>query len=121
MPPDPVVGLYDQLVSEELRRILAEIEPSRIVTEPPDAADAPTAIAEYLRRIIERALRATPEKDRAARQADLCNALLSWLRQGAVADVVGAEEALALPMSILREVKAVGRGAALSPPRRLTR
>jgi hypothetical protein len=48
---DPVPGLYEQLVTEGLTRLLA--------------------VAEHLQRIIERALRTIPEEERLTRQAEL--------------------------------------------------
>ena len=70
MPSDPVSGLYEQLVTVELKRLLETLEPIRVDTRSPDAADAHVAVAEHLRRIVERALRAVPEAERLTRQAE---------------------------------------------------
>ena len=60
----PVQGLYEKLITEELERLLAELEPAQVARGSLDAADAHVAVAEYLRRIIERALCSFPEDDR---------------------------------------------------------
>ena len=81
VPSEPVSGLYEHLVTVELKRLLEALEPIRVDVGSPDAADAHVAVAEHLRRIIERALRAVPEAERLTRQAELCNAILVWLRE----------------------------------------
>jgi len=111
---NPVPGLYEQLVTEELTRLLAALDPDRVAVEGADTADAHLAVAEHLRRILERALRAIPEDDRATRQAELCNAVLSRLRQGPAVESVGPGESLTVPLAVLREIKALDRGAAFS-------
>ena len=76
-----IPGLYEQLLTVELQRLLSALEAGRAKVGSPEAADAHVAVAEHLRRIIERALRAVPEAERLTRQAELCNALLVWLRE----------------------------------------
>src|SRR5437762_10101496 len=51
IPDDPVPGLYEQLVTEELKRLLAGLEPARVDLKPVHVADAHVAVADYLRRI----------------------------------------------------------------------
>ena len=51
---EPVSGLYERLVTEELKRLLAGLDPTRVDVSSPDAADTHVAVAEHLRRIIER-------------------------------------------------------------------
>jgi HKD family nuclease len=115
VPSEPVSGLYEHLVTVELKRLLEAMEPIRVDVGSPDAADAHVAVAEHLRRIIERALRAVPEAERLTRQAELCNALLVWLREeGQAAESAPLGEDLVVPLEILREVRALGRGAAFS-------
>ena len=115
MPPEPVSGLYEQLVTVELKRLLGILEPVRVDIGSPDAADSHVAVAEYLRRIIERALRAVPEAERPTGQAELCNAVLVWLRgEGQTAESAPLGEDLVVPLEVLREVRALGRGAAFS-------
>jgi len=112
---EPVAGLYEQLVTVELRRLLGALEPVRVDVGSPDAADAHVAVAEHLRRIIERALRALPEAERPTGQAKLCNALLVWLREhGQSAGSAPFEEDLVVPLEVLREVRALDRGAAFA-------
>jgi hypothetical protein len=115
VPSEPVSGLYEQLVTVELKRLLEALEPIRVDVGAADAADAHVAVAEHLRGIIERALRAVPEAERLTRQAELCNAVLVWLREeGQAAESAPLGEALVVPLEILREVRALGRGAAFS-------
>src|SRR4051812_30096672 len=109
VPSDPISGLYEQLVSVERKRLLAALEPTRVDVASPDAADAHVALAEHLRRIIERALRAIPEAERLTHQAELCNAVLAWLRkEGEAAESAPEGEDLVVPLEILREVRALG-------------
>jgi superfamily II DNA or RNA helicase/HKD family nuclease len=114
VPPEPVAGLYERLVTEELRRLLAGLDPTRVGLASPDAADSHVGVAEHLRGIIERALRAIPEEDRSSRQAQLCNAVLKWLREGQAAESVSPGEALVVPLQVLDEVRALNRGGAFS-------
>ena len=106
---DPVPGLYEQLVTEELRRLLDGLEPARFDLKPLHSADAHFAVAEHLRRILERALRAVPEEERLTRQPELCNAVLTWLRDGQAVEAVNADEALVVPLTVLREIRALTR------------
>jgi HKD family nuclease len=114
LTPEPVSGLYERLVTEELRRLLAGLDPARIDLAPPDDGDSHVAVAEHLRRIIERALRAVPEEDRLTRQAQLCNAVLEWLR-GGQGESIGPGESLVVPLELLREVRTLSRAGAFSP------
>ena len=117
MASKPVSGLYEQLVTVELQRLLHELDSGRVATAAPDVADAHVAVAEHVRRVIERALRAVPEAERPRRQAELCNAVLAWLREdGQASEVAPPGEDLVVPLEVLREVRAIGRGAALSGP-----
>src|SRR6516162_6771853 len=112
---DSVPGLYEQLVTQELKRLLESLNPAQVALDGPDAADAHVAISDHLRRIIERVLRAIPEEERLTRQAQLCNALISWLHHEAAHGSVSPTDALAVPVEILREIKSTGRGAAFVP------
>ena len=116
MSYDPIPGLYEQLVTEELERLLRGLEPSRVHVETADAGDTHVAVANHLRRILERALHAVPENERLTRQAVLCNAVLGWLRDGQAPEAVTSGEALVVPLTVLREVRALSRGAAFSAP-----
>ena len=114
MADEPVPGLYEQLVTEELTRLLARLAPAQVAQSGLHVADAHLAVAGHLRRVLERVLRAIPEDERLARQAELSNALLAWLREASGADSVTADDALAVPLSLLREIKALDRGAAFA-------
>lgn len=119
MPNEPVPGLYERLLTQELRRLLRALDPSQVDYESPDAADSHVAVADHLRSVLERVLRSLPEEDRPIHQAELCNSLLGWLQRD-VADRSEADgDALVLPPSVLREVrsKAPGLGNARQTPR----
>ena len=111
---DSVPGLYEQLVTQEIKRSLESLNPVQVALASPDAADTHVAISDHLRRIIERVLRAIPEEERLTLQAQLCNDLISWLQQEAAQGSVSPADALAVPVEILREIKAAGRGAAFA-------
>ena len=85
---EPIPGLYEQLLTVELQRLLSALEAGRADVGSPDAADAHVAVADHLRRILERALHAVPEDERLTRQAELCNAVLEWLRDGQASESV---------------------------------
>ena len=115
MPPPPVTGLYEQLLTVELERLLSRLAPGQASLAAAEPADSHLAVANHLQRILERALRSVPEDERLARQADICNALLIWLRnrasRGCRAD---QDEALVVPLTLLREVRDLSRGVAFS-------
>lgn len=111
---EPIAGLYEQLLTVELQRLLSGLEAGRADIVPPDGADTHVTVAGHLHRILQRALRALPEGERLTRQAELCNSLLTWLRHEHSAESVDAEEALVVPLTVLREVRALTRGAAFS-------
>ena len=120
LPP----GLYERLVTLELRKSLSLLKSEQMTFGEADEGDAYVLIAEHLRRIFERTLRSLPESDRISKQAELCNKVLSWIHEQmsgdpAVGDEsskteLGLAEALSIPVEILREIKAVDRGAAFA-------
>jgi superfamily II DNA or RNA helicase/HKD family nuclease len=112
----PICGLYEQLLTVELQRLLSALEPGRADVAFAEAADAHIAVAEHLRRLLERALHVVPEDERLTRQAEICNALLAWLRDGQGSDAVEPDDALVVPLTVLREIRALTRGAAFSSP-----
>jgi hypothetical protein len=73
---EPISGLYEQLVTVELKRLLGTLAPARVDIGSPDAADAHVAVAEHLWRMLERALRAVPKAEWLTGQAEVCNAVL---------------------------------------------
>lgn len=100
----------------ELRRLVSILGAGRAEVTPPDPGDAHTAVAEHLRRIIEHALHAVPEDKRLTRQAEISNALLEWLKEEQRSASVAPEDALVIPLAVLREVRALSHGR--SPLRR---
>jgi len=108
---EPVPGLYEQLVTEGLMRLLAGLRPAQIAQSGLDAADAHVAVADHLRRLLERVLRAIPEDERLARQVDISNALIAWIGSAIGVDPGNPDDKLVVPLAMLREVKPIGRGA----------
>ena len=64
-------GLYERLVTLELRKSLSLLKSEQMTLGEADEGDAYVLIAEHLRRIFERTLRSLPESDRVSKQADL--------------------------------------------------
>ena len=114
MPPQPVTGLYEQLLTVELERLLSGLAPGQASLAAAEPADSHLAVATHLQRILERALRAVPEDERLARQADLCNALLAWLRNEHSSDTTDEGESLVAPLTVLHEIRDLSRGVAFS-------
>ncbi|MCC7043453.1 MAG: DUF3427 domain-containing protein [Acidobacteria bacterium] len=106
-------GLYERLITRELRRAIgAEGADNCRIDELP-VEDGYVLVAEHLRRVIARALQAVSGRERVARQAELTNALIEWLQTKAETDAVdGQEDSLELPAEVLREVR---RGLAFAP------
>jgi superfamily II DNA or RNA helicase/HKD family nuclease len=112
--PELIPGLYERLLTIELRRLVSTLGAGRAEVARLDAADAHTAVADYLRRMIEGALNGVPEDERLTRQAEICNALLEWLKDEQPSASIEPEDALVVPLAVLREVRALSRGAALA-------
>jgi hypothetical protein len=110
VPPELITGLYEQLLTIELQRLISALETGRVNLAQPEAADAHVSVANHLRRVLERALRAFPEDERLAGQAELCNALIDWLKDERPGSVE-ADEALVVPLTMLREVRTLTQGA----------
>lgn len=118
MDRDPIPGLYEQLVTEDLKRLLNSLKPDQLALDNPDTADGYIAIAEHLRRLIEQALRAIPEEDRLRRQAELCNNVIAWLQREQTQQALSSGQALIIPVEVLREIKATDRTGVFSSPTR---
>jgi superfamily II DNA or RNA helicase/HKD family nuclease len=109
-----IPGLYAQLLTVGLQRLISSLEAGRADVGSPEAADAHIAVAEHLRRLLERTLHAVPEDERLTRQGQICNALLDWLRDEHRLAPVEPDDSLVVPLTVLREVRTLTRGAALS-------
>lgn len=59
-PPVIKPGIYEQLVTLKLNRLLAELDEDLVCREPLDPADSHEALARHLAELVERALRAVP-------------------------------------------------------------
>jgi superfamily II DNA or RNA helicase/HKD family nuclease len=106
MDRDPIPGLYEQLVTQDLKRLLNSLKPDQVALNNPDTADSYIAMAEHLRRLMEQALRAVPEEDRLKRQAELCNKVIAWLQREQSQQPPSPGEALIIPVEVLREIRA---------------
>ena len=106
MDRDPIPGLYEQLVTQDLKRLLNSLKPDQVALNNPDTADSYVAMAEHLRRLMEQALRAVPEEDRLKRQAELCNKVIAWLQREQSQQPPSPGEALIIPVEVLREIRA---------------
>lgn len=104
-----VPGLYETLVTRELQEAIAELGEGVVDLQPADAGDAHRAVAEHVRRLVERALRSLPEATRLVAQTELCNELLASIRGVPHGAAPEPAEALVAPLSILREVREPGR------------
>lgn len=102
-----VPGLYERLVTRELKQAIDELGEGLAGLEKADSGDAHVAVAAHVRRLVENALRSLPDETRVATQTQLCNALLRTL-----ADVPAAptsDDELVEPLSVLKEVRLPGR------------
>jgi superfamily II DNA or RNA helicase/HKD family nuclease len=104
-----VPGLYETLVTRELQEAIAELGDGVVDLQPADPGDAHRAVAEHVRRLVERALRSLPEATRLAAQAELCNELMASIRGVPEGAAPESAEELVSPLSILREVREPGR------------
>ena len=115
MDKEPIPGLYEQLVTADLKRHLNSLKPAQVELGSPDIADSYVAIAEHLRRVFQHALRAIPEEDRLMRQADLCNSFISWLQKASIRQSISTGETLTIPLQVLHEIKGIDRTGVFSP------
>jgi superfamily II DNA or RNA helicase len=74
-------GLFESLVTQELRERLADVAPDLTSIEPLRNADAADRIAFHLARVIERAIEAFPEADRAEAGARVASAVIARLHE----------------------------------------
>lgn len=105
LPP----GLYEALISADLEAAVAAVEQCLVVErQAMAAAEAPDRIALHLTGVIERVVRAMPEKDRARNGVALARALIERIGGWIVdADVAGADIAGDAPIDsgeVLRSI-----------------
>jgi superfamily II DNA or RNA helicase len=71
-------GLYDLLVTQAIERELSQLgNDRRHDVQPLEPADSHLLLARYIADVVREALRGMPEAERPARQAEICNELLS--------------------------------------------
>src|SRR5262245_61189479 len=73
---DPAPGLYESLLSEDLRELLDNQPELRSVFAKIEAEEEPARYAAFLARVIEQALRLEPDSETRLR---LCNAIIERL------------------------------------------
>ena len=73
-------GLYEQLITEQLKQQLQLSPTLESHSVPLDPADSHHAFVRHLTNLLEHSLRALPERDRVARQRAISNAVLELLR-----------------------------------------
>lgn len=99
------IGLYDQLITELLRRRLAELgEASGVHTTALRQAEAADRLALHLARLIERAVDALPDERRVADGTALARRLVAQLVETTGADAL-REEQPAAPAQLLRAIR----------------
>lgn len=105
-------GLYERLVTRDLRRVIREDAAGHYRIDGLPVEDGHVLVAEHLRRVLVRALREVSGPQRVTRQAELTNALVEWLQGKAEPDAVDSErDCLDLPAEVLRQV---GQGLAFA-------
>lgn len=115
-------GLYEDLTTERLERILTEIEPGRIVRGQLDPADSAQVIARYVSTLVLRALEARSGEDASsiARQVDLANELIAALTQSTPFGFDGLEAIGPRHDQLLALLRPTITPAPLVPPERPT-
>src|SRR2546426_11624584 len=80
--PNTPKGLYEQLVSREIARVLNELRASGLVSEEEelDPADSYEVLARYIYEVLQRVLRDMPVQDRIERQVAICNQVVTLLK-----------------------------------------
>ena len=106
------VGLYDQLITRQVRSALPQQPESGVesLVEALEDADHPDYLARHLARQIKSALRALPAEDRGQRQIELANSLLTHLHSP---DEAIEPDPVTLPGQLLR---AIYRGPSAPQP-----
>ena len=92
LPP----GLYDRLITDELKARLQQFDPARtrITLQELDSAEAHSVFAKHVGEAVSRALRELPAHERIAKQREITNELLNLL--------VSADAAVSDPPEVLQ-------------------
>jgi hypothetical protein len=74
-------GLYERLITAGLKAQLLRFDPAstRVVTQELEPTEAHVTLARHIEDVVARALADLPHEDRAARQSQLANQIISLL------------------------------------------
>ena len=102
MPKLPT-GLYERLITEDLRSVLKRLESAGLSSESKqiDITDGDLALARHVHGLVLRALRSVPRRHRPDFQVDLINRIVGLL-QTAIPKAVSGQDKVALPPKELR-------------------
>jgi superfamily II DNA or RNA helicase/HKD family nuclease len=102
-------GLYERLVTARLKARLLGFDSAttRIVTEELDAAEAHATLARHIANLVAGVLRALPQEDRTAAQAELTNQIIRLLAANPV-DAIRNDDLVASPLEQLLAIQPIG-------------
>ncbi|HVF53072.1 MAG TPA: DUF3427 domain-containing protein [Actinomycetota bacterium] len=111
--PDRPTGLYEELISESLKRDLEGLSEAGFTAfrAKLDAAEAPGVLAAYLERFLRQALARLPSEERLRRQVELCNEIVQLVSSN------GSDEALDPLITPAELLKALVHQGGSAPPR----
>jgi superfamily II DNA or RNA helicase/HKD family nuclease len=107
-------GLYEQVIDDELKRLMERLDGALKATERPlDPGESHVVLAQHLAKRIARALAAVPSEGRVARQVAMCNDILDRLSVGQPEDTSriapGGDQLMALAFPSLVAAETVSR------------
>lgn len=82
-------GLYEQVVTEALRRSLSELEPALVKAEHLDEGESHDALAEHIRRYLSWVLKGISGPDKLRKQVEISNQIIGWLADTGSDDSAG--------------------------------
>src|SRR5687767_10867127 len=95
-------GLYEQVISAELWDALQRLSPTAVTFQLSalDPSDSYRELSRYVAEVVERVLKSLPESNRIERQVEVCNAVLTMLRD-AHGNTVASTEVIRPPAESL--------------------
>lgn len=97
-------GLYEQVVTEALRKSISELKPALVKAERLDEGESHDVLAEHLQRYLSWVLKGISGPDRLQRQVEVCNRIISWLADAGrddTADLTAVDPAAETLLSVL--------------------
>ena len=110
-------GLYEKVVSEELRQILEQLDGFRATTTGLDPDEGHVLLIQYLSALTAAVLRAYPRKDRIGRQIQLVNRIVAVLEDEAPGALSGGDHATSEVLRAVHAARNEGLVPAGPPPR----